>query len=256
MRLPLAISSCLLLAAASLFATNTEFSENRTLSPLKLSAADLDTILYKAKGFIASANGFVEGKESARESVTLGVRGREITIPHFSVASSGGFPKELYKFAYRYNRTNGRISSVMIDLGDDTRRVSVTGIAEDQVKETCDLIEKDLLQFSTMIGGPPFRRVTGLFLTVVFLVFLGIGGAWWWRTRIRNALAMLLCSTVGLLLVFLLPWPRYLPGFALYQSYSPFFLIRHASQMFCLILLAVLAGIPLSYFLSRPRPRK
>jgi hypothetical protein len=113
------------------------------------------------------------------------------------------------------------------------------------------LIEKELLRFSTTIGGAPFRRVAGLCLVVVFLMFFGLSGAWWWRTRLYNALGMLICSAVGLLLVLLLPWDRYLPGFALYQSYSPFFLIRHASQIFSLILVVALLGIPLSYFLSR-----
>src|SRR5258708_2871912 len=100
------------------------------------------------------------------------------------------------------------------------RRVSVTGENAKQVKATSNLIEKDLLRFSATIGGASFRRVAGMFLSVVFLTFLGLSGAWWWRTRIYSALGMLICSTVGLLLVLLLPWDRYLPGFALYQSYS------------------------------------
>src|SRR5262249_10869846 len=176
--LPIPISLCLFLAAASLFAKNTEFSESRSLPPLKLLAADLDTILHKAHAFIATANGSAED-ESAHEAVTLGVRGREITIPHFSLASSVAFPKELFKFSYSYSRPSKPVSSIIIDLGDDSRRVSVTGEAEDQVRATSDQIEKDLLPFSTTIGGTLFRRVAGLSLTVVFLASLGIGGAWW-----------------------------------------------------------------------------
>ena len=37
---------------------------------------------------------------------------------------------------------------------------------------------------------------------------------------------------------------KHLPGFAIYQSYSPFFLIRHAPKVALLILGATLAGIP------------
>jgi hypothetical protein len=51
--------------------------------------------------------------------------------------------------------------------------------------------------------------------------------------------------------VLLVPWNRYLPGFVLYQSYSPLLLVRYAPQIFFLSLLAALAGIPLSYILSR-----
>ena len=56
----------------------------------------------------------------------------------------------------------------------------------------------------------------------------------------------------GFLLVLLVPWNRF-PGFVLYQRYSPFFLVRHASEVSVLALVALLAGIPLSYFLARGR---
>jgi hypothetical protein len=220
-----------------------------------LSAADLDTILHKAQASIASANGPSDQQESARESVKLGVRGHEIEIPHFSLAGSVAFPKELFKFSYIYNRPGKAISSVIIDLADDSRRVSVTGGAEDRVKTISDLIEKELIRYSTTVGGTQFRRVTGVCLTVVFLASLGLSSAWWWRSRVYGALGMLICSTVGLLVVLVLPWDRYLPGFALYQSYSPFPLIRYAPQIFLLILVAAFVGIPLSYFLPMSRRR-
>jgi hypothetical protein len=251
MRLPILISVGLSLAAASLSAKSVEFSENRSLPPLRLSAADLDKILSKTHAFIALANGTLRDKEAAGESVTLGIRGHEIRIPHFSLASSVAFPRELFKFSYNYNRPGKPISSVIIDLGDYSRHVSVRGEAESQVQATSNLIEKELFRFSTTIGGVSFRHVAGLCLTVVFLASLGIGGAWWWRTRTYNALVMLSCSTLGLLLVLLLPWIRYLPGFALYQSYSPFILIRYAPQIFFLLVVAALLGISLSYFLPR-----
>jgi hypothetical protein len=38
-------------------------------------------------------------------------------------------------------------------------------------------------------------------LSVAFLTFLGLSSAWWWHTRASSALGMLICSTVGLLLV-------------------------------------------------------
>jgi hypothetical protein len=251
MRLTVLICLSLSLATPSLFSKTAEFLENRTLPPLKLSAADLDAVLHKTQAFIASSNGSGGDQGSARESVKLGVHGHEIEIPHFSLASSVAFPREIFKFSYTYHLPDGPISSVTIALGDYSRRVSVTGQVEDQVKATSSLIEKDLLRFSTIIGGASFRRLAGVCLSVIFLVFVGVGGAWWWRARLYNALGMLICSAVGLLLVLFVPWHRYLPGFALYQSYSPFLLIRYAPEIFFLILVAALLGIPLSYFLLR-----
>ena len=255
MRSPVLISLCLSLTTLALSAKAGEFSQSRDLPPLKLAAADLDTILRKTQTLVAAANGPAGDEESARESVKLGVRGHEIEIPHFSLASSVAFPKELFRFSYTYRRPDKPISSVTIDLGDYSRRVSVTGEASDQVESISKMLENDLLRYSTAIGGAPFRRLAGVCLVVVFLVFLGLSGAWWWRTRLYNALGMLICSAVGLLLVLLLPWDSYLPGFALYQSYSPFLLIKYAPQIFFLSLVAALLGIPLSYLLPRWRRR-
>jgi hypothetical protein len=186
--------------------------------------------------------------------VKLGVRGHEIEIPHFSLASSLAFPKEVFRFSYTYSRSDKPISSVTVDLGDYSRRVSVTGGSADQVEAITDLLENDLLRHSTTIGGAMFRRLAGLCLLVAFLASL-IVSAYWWNTRTYSAFGMLVCSGLGLLLLLLVPWHRYLAGFAMYQSYSPFLLIRYAPYIAFLSLVATLAGIPLFYFLPRWRER-
>jgi len=207
--------------------------------------------LLKTHALIAAANGFLAEQESARESVKLGVRGHEIEIPHFSLASSVAFPREVFRFSYTYNRSGKPISSVTLDFSDYSRRVSVAGEAADQVQSIANLLENDLLRHSTTIGGEMFRRVVGVCLSIALLVSLIVSSAYWWNTRRNNALGMLVSSALGLLLVLLVPWDRYLPGFALYQSYSPFFLVRHATPIFFLSLVATLVGIPLSYFLPQ-----
>jgi hypothetical protein len=251
MRLPVLISLCLSLATTSLSAKGREFSHSRDLPPLRLAAADLDTILHKAQSLIATANGPSGGQEAIRESVKLGVRGKEIKIPHFSLASSVAFPREVFRFSYTYHWADRPISSVTLDLGDDSRRLSVTGESAEQIEAISKLLEKDLLRYSTKLGGATFRRVVGVCLSVGLLASLGVSGAYWWRTQTRNALGMLICSAIALSLVLLVPWQRYLPGFVLYQSYSPFLLIRYAPQIAFLALLATLVGIPLFYFLPR-----
>jgi len=251
MRLPVLISACLSLATTWVIAKDTEFSQSRNLPPLRLPAADLDTILLRTQSLIAEANGPSSEQDSGRETVKLGVGGHEIEIPHLATASSVAFPKDLFRFCYTYYRPNKPISSVNLDFSDYSRRVSVSGEAADQVEALSKLVEKDLLHYSTVIGGATFRRVVGVCLTVGLLVSLSVSGAYWWRTRACNALGMLICSAVGLLLVLIVPWHSYLPGFALYQSYSPFLLIRYAPQISFFSLVAALLGIPLSYFLLR-----
>src|SRR5207249_10312313 len=117
-------------------------------------------------------------------------------------------------------------------------------------------LANDLLRHSTTIGGAIFRRVAGMCLLVAFLTSFIFGSAYWWNTRRYSALGMLVCSALGLSLVLLVPWDRYLPGFALYQSYSPFLLPRYAPQIFFFSLVATLAGIPLFYFLPHWRRKR
>jgi hypothetical protein len=215
-----------------------------------LAATDLDTVLEKTRLVIAEANGPAVDQHSFRESVTLGIRGHEIEIPHFSMASSVAFPKEVFKFSYAYNQPDKPISSITLDFGDYSRRVSVSGEDVAQVERVSKLIEKDLLPYSATIGGAKFRRVIGVCLSVVFLTSI-IGGGYCWKTWHHTALGMLICSVFGLLLLLFVPWDRYFAGFALYQSYSPFFLIRHVPEISFLAVVLALAGIPVSYFLSR-----
>ena len=228
-----------------------EFSQVRDLPPLKLAAKDLDTILLETHSLITAANGAVSQQDSIREAVKLGIRGYEIEIPHLSLASSVAFPNEVFGFSYTYYQSDKPISSVTIDLGESLRRVSVSGDSADEVEALSTLLEKDFHRYSTAAGGLKFRRVTGICLSMLFLSSLMISGAYCWKNRNYTALGMPICSAVGFLLVLLVPWNRFLPGFVLYQRYSPFFLIRHVSQISVLVLVACLAGIPLFYFLSR-----
>jgi len=249
MRFAILLSGCLAFVTTSLL-NGGQFSETRYLPPLKLDASELDAILSKTHSFLNAVNG-PTGEDSARESVKLGVRGHEIEIPHFSLASSVAFPNEVFAFSYTYYQSDKPISSVTIDLGDSSRRVSVNGESADKIGALSNLLEKDLRRYGTPIGGTKFRRSVGVCLSMLFLTSLMIGSAYYWKTRSYSVLGMPICSALGFLLVILLPWNRLLPGFVLYQRYSPFFLIRHVSQISVLVLVASLAGIPLSYFLSR-----
>jgi hypothetical protein len=249
MRFAVFLSVCVLFATTSL-SDGGEFSEVHDLPALKMGATDLDAILLKTHALIDAANG---PEDSSREMVTVIIDGQNIEIPHLSIASSVAFPNEVFGFSYTYYQSDKPISSVAINLGDSLRRVSVSGESADKVEELSKLLEKNFRRYSTATGGLKFRRVAGIFLSMLFLTSLMIGSAYCWNTRNYRALGMPICSALGFLLLLLVPWNRFLPGFALYQRYSPFFLVRHASQLSALALVAILAGIPLSYFLARRR---
>ena len=250
MRLAVLLSVCVSLGTTSL-CNGGQSSETRDLPPLKMGATDLDAILIKTHSFIESANGPEAEEDSGRETVKVGIAGEEIEIPHFSLASSLAFPNEIFRFSYTYSKPDNAISSVTIDLGDSSRQVSVSGESGDKARALSNLLQDELQRYSTPIGGTKFRRVVGVCLSMLFLTSLMIGTAYCLRNRRYSAWGMPIFSALGFLLVLLLPWNRFLAGFVLYERYSPFFLVRHASEFSLLAVVAALAGIPISYFLSR-----
>jgi hypothetical protein len=252
MRFAVLLSVCVLLAATSL-SDGGQFSQTRDLPALKLGATDLDAILVQTHALIDAANG---PEDSGRETVKVSIDGQPVEIPHLSLASSVAFPDEVFGFSYTYYQADKPISSVTIDLGDSSRRVSVSGESADKVEALSKLLEKDFLHYSTAAGGMKFRRVAGVCLSMLFLTSLMISGAYCWKTRNYSAIGMPICSALGFMLLLLVQWNRLLPGFVLYQRYSPFFLVRHASQVFVLALVAILAGIPISYFVGRRRSKR
>ena len=246
MRLVIVLSASL--ATASL-CNAAEFSKVRDLPPLKIKAAELDGILLKTHSSVDAANG---SQDLGEEAVKLVIHSQDIEIPHLSLASSVGFPDEAFGFSYTYNQADKPISSVSIDLGDSLRRVSISGRSADEVDKLSKMLENDFRRYATAVGGLRFRRMAGICLSMLFLSALMIGGAYCWNNRnCKITLGIPICSAIGFLLLLLVPWNRFLPGFVLYQSYSPFFLVRHAREVFVLCLVAALFGIPVFYFLSR-----
>ena len=249
MRCASLLSVCVSLATLAL-CNGAEFSQVRDLPPLKMGATDLDAILLETNAFINVANG---SEDSGWDIVKLTIDGQNIEIPHLSQASSVAFPNEVFRFSYTYQQASKPISSVAIDLGDSSRRVSVSGESADKVEELSKLLDRDFRRYATAVGGLKFRRVAGICLSMLFLSSLMISSTYYWNNRNRSALGILICSAVGFLLVLFVPWNRFVAGFVLYQRYSPFFLVRHTPQISVLALVATLAGIPLSYFLARRR---
>jgi len=249
MRFTVLLSVCVSLATTSL-SDGGEFSQVRDLPALKLGATDLDAILLETHALIDASNG---PEDSGRETVKVSIDGQDIEIPHLSLASSVAFPNELFAFSYTYYQPDKPISSVTIDLGDSSRRLSVSGESADKISALSNLLEKNLRRYATPIGGTKFRRSVGVCLSMLFLTSFMISSAYCWKTRNYSALGMPICSALGFLLLLVVPWNRLVPGFVLNQRYSPFFLIRHASEVSVLALVAILAGIPLSYFLAQRR---
>ena len=148
MRFAILLSGYLGFVTTSL-SNGAQFSETRDLPPLKLAAGELDAILSKTHSFLDVVNG-PTGESSARESVKLGVRGHEIEIPHFSLASSLAFPNKIFGFSYIYSQDHKAVSSLTIDLSDSSRCVSVTGESADKVGALSNLLDNEFRSYSTV----------------------------------------------------------------------------------------------------------
>jgi hypothetical protein len=235
--------------ATTLLCAGEEFSRTIDLPALKMGATDLDAILLKTRSLVDPENG---PEDLGREAVKIDIHSQDIEIPHLSLASSVAFPDEVFGFSYTYQQDGKPISSITIDLRDSLRRISVSGESAEKVDELSKLLEKDFRRYSIAAGGLKFRHVTGICLSMLFLSSLMISGAYCWNNGdFRMALGMPICSGIGFLLLLLVPWDRFLPGFVLYQRYSPIFVVRHAPEIFALCLVAALFGIPVFYFISR-----
>ena len=111
-------------------------------------------------------------------------------------------------------------------------------------------MEKDLLDYSTAIGGPNVRFLAGSFLGMLLFFLLILTGAYCWIKKRPRAIGMPILSLLGLILLYSLPFDRILPGFAIYNG-DPSFLVRYAPQISFLGLIVSLLGIALSYFLPK-----
>src|SRR5215212_10441416 len=148
MRCAFVASVCVSLAMIAL-CNGAEFSEVRELPALKLGATDLDAILLETHALIDAANG---PEDSGRETVKVSIDGQDIEIPHLSLASSVAFPNKVFRFSYTYKQDDKPISSVMIDLGDSLRRMSVSGESADKVEALAKLLDRDIRRYSTAVG--------------------------------------------------------------------------------------------------------
>src|SRR5262249_27426603 len=177
MRLAVVVSICMLLGTKCL-CNGAQSSQIRGLPPIRMGDTDLDAILLETHSRIDAANG---SEDSGWEIVKVSIGGQDIEIPHLSLASILAFPNEVFGFSYTYQQADKPISSVMIDLGDSLRRVSVSAEASDKVEELSRLLEENFHRHSTAAGGLRFRRVAGISLSMLFLSSLMISGAYCWN---------------------------------------------------------------------------
>ncbi len=227
-----------LLAAAPIF------SCSRDLPCVSISVSDLDEILKRAHSLIVTANGSSE-RQSA-ETIILGADGDDVKIyDHTLVGVS--LPQASYNLSYNYDTIGAPISSLVVLLNDSTRLLRVSGESKDQVESITTFLESSINKHSIHMGGHEFRFFLGYSLGCIFSAFLIGGIITIWQSKSCKRIGIPICSAIGLLLILVLPYERFLVGFALYQGDSSV-LVRYGPQLSFISLLITILGIALSCF--------
>src|SRR5438445_370337 len=179
-RMPLSVLiSVVLLAVIDVYAAEQpelveqkpQYIRTRELPALKISFADMQSVLEKAANLLSDANVNAPKKKEFffRETLTLGKEPDQIEIAGHSFPANARLPKVAYPLSYSYSWTDAPVSKLQLDLGDWTRRLSVSGTAVDQVEAISAALERDLSQH-TAIGGDMVRTVGGALLFIVLVI--------------------------------------------------------------------------------------
>jgi hypothetical protein len=227
-----------------------QYTRTRELPALKISLTDMQFALEKAANLLSDTNrdGGKKPKDIfLRETLRLGTGPDEIEVAGHSFPANAYVPKAAYALSYSYSWTDAPVSRLQLDLGDYTRRLSVSGTAVDQVEAISAALERDLSQNSA-IGGDMVRTVGGGLLFLILVMSLLMSGSFCFVERQWRLLGMPIFSLVGLVLLFTLPFRDIFAGFAVYQGETSW-IVRFEPQMAFLAFPLTIASIALSFLI-------
>jgi hypothetical protein len=226
-----------------------QYTRTRELPALKISFADMQSILEKAANLLSAANVNPPKKKEFyfRETLRLGTEPDEIHIAGHSFPANARLPKAAYALSFTYEWTDAPVSKLDLNLRDFARTLTVSGTAVDQVEAVSATLERDLSQHSA-IGGDMLRGLVRYFLFVIFLFAFVLSAGYCITRREWRALGMPIFSLLGLVLVIALPFEDLLAGFAVCQGESSA-LVRYAPEMAFVGFILTIAGFILSFLI-------
>lgn len=254
----------------------TIYTKNEDLPALRLRYSDLEDILAKASRLATEANRqtvlssnfpdrfttdygheFEKGEaqrfaekrrqsilaEFPREGIVISAAGEDLSFADHLVTKATRIPQEASSMTYRYDFYSDPmpITSISLLFNDSFRRVEVRGGSAEHVDAVMNTLRTDLLRFSTRIGGSRFRMTSGMIMNMVLWVMLYVSFRLISIKRF-SGWVFLACSGGSLLALMLLPFDRWLPGFAAYRD-DPAFLVRFGPEIGFAGLLASVLGV-------------
>jgi hypothetical protein len=118
-----------------------EYTMEVALPAVRMSLADVATLLEKARGFL-SASGSLKDRTTDTLTLSDGVRRFQLAND-FSPTALKGAPNFSDEFSYSFIASAGPVTGVSIDLSDFRRRVSVKGPNQAQVEALAQLLQAE-----------------------------------------------------------------------------------------------------------------
>lgn len=133
-----------------------EYTRTRELPALKISFADMQSILEKVANLLSDANVNPPRKKEFffHETLTLGKELDQVEIAGHSFPPNARLPKAAYPLSYVYSWTDAPVSKLELVLRDSWSHLTVRGTAVDQVESICAALERDLLQHAAPAQQP------------------------------------------------------------------------------------------------------
>ena len=219
------------------------YSKSVDLPPLRISYAELQTVLDKAASLMNTAN---MSAPLWREEMQLEKGVLRIRISGHQLEREGArLPEAIDQFEYiAWSRDSAPVGRLNLSFSNFSRTLSAEGQSPDQVDAIFSALRDDLWNFSTSIGGlyvSLFRFLFGLFLAVgVFLLTVV-----WAESRDSTFLTPALVGAVLLAALILLPIGDWLSGFAAVRGDASF-VVRYGAEISFVALIVGLIALGIS----------
>lgn len=239
------------------YATEINYFRSTELPPLRISFADLQKILDKSVSLMATANS-KGSSQSWREEISLYRGDHRVTLSgHLLNAEGARIPETIDRFEYiaRAENPPGAVSRIQMSFSNISRDFKVEGSSPDQVDAVFLSLKDDLLGISSTVGGFLFEYFLRLILSLGTIMYIWMTLYDWRILKKQPAVAPLVFSIVTLILVWALPLGEMFAGFSAVKGDASF-MTRYGPQISFLSLVVSIAGIPISYWLSKTKTQK
>lgn len=242
--------------STSIFAEELVYTKTASLPPLRITYAELQTVLEKSVSLMASTNS-VSSARPLSEKLRLKHGESQIEITgHQLDGSRANLPKVATELSYTASTPsrlfrdseNAPVASVSMTFYDFDRRLTVEGTRPEQVDAVFAALKSDLLALSSTLGGSTLRTMSGLTIFILCFLILVYGSLYWLSTRQRRLVPPILLACGGIGLLFVLPFELILAGFSV-SKFDPSFATSYGPELSLLGVVLTLAAIPLSYLL-------